>query len=382
MSIASKSVLQNLISQNKTQQAIDSLLAITQSLDDKELHNEVLLQSSKLKQYKKQGRKGIISFENQGISDSRINDALLQIIDELPDHALNRKATEPKKSKNPMLWQYVLGMGTVLGIFAAIAEFSGYNLKDIFDRNTHKTEQHPNPSHAQNSIFLPDDQAYFNVLIIRFEDYITGEDTYCIGRAVQEHLNVIGANEDFYLPLKIVYVSDSIQPPESQDEAIRIQKKHHSDLIIYGLARQVEQNCAGAEICFRYKISEHVIANVASNKDIKAAKHDGEYIQTSPMAIEAGKLQIDSVSMKYWISSLINIKAKKINKAFSDLADLSDKDNDLLSDEEKSMRYFTSGNTYSDLKEYEKAIDYYDKAILLNQEYKLAYKNRGMLIII
>lgn len=46
MPFLSKSELQNLIGQNKTQEVIFQLLEIAKSLKDKDLHNEVLLQSS------------------------------------------------------------------------------------------------------------------------------------------------------------------------------------------------------------------------------------------------------------------------------------------------------------------------------------------------
>lgn len=378
MPFLSKSELRNLIGKDKTQQVIDDLLEITKSLEDNELHNEVVLQSSKFKKYQKRGRKGISTFENQDISISRIEDALIQIIDNLPND-LKKTPTEIElKQKKKSIWTYVVLLTVLLAVLLVIAIL----IRFIFTENhQHKPDFTTIPTNfatSSNSIFKANNTDTFNVLIVRFEDYIVGEDTYCIGRAVEEHLNVIDVNENLSLPLKNVYVADSIMPPKNQQEAIAIQKRHHSDLIIYGLARQVEQNCAGAEVCFRYKIAEKVIANVAPENKVKAAKHDAEYQQTSPIEIEDGKLQIDSLSIKYWISSLVNAKANKIEKTFEDLTDWATKDIELLSDSEKAIRYFTVGNTYIELMEFQKAVSNFDKAIQFDPDYVLAYYNRGI----
>ncbi len=266
MPFPSKFELRNLISEDKTQQVIDNLLELTKSLEDKELHKEVILQSSKFEKYQREGRKGTCTFENQNISISRIKDALLQIIDKLPD---DLKQTPSETNKKKPIWKYII---LPIALLAILSMFFIINRINLTKKPRQKTELRATQTdifHTQNSIFNANDEDHFNVLIIRFEDYIAGEETYCIGRAVEEHLNVIAANENLSLPLKNIYVSDSILPPKSQREAIAIQKRHHSDLIIYGLARQVEQNCAGAEVCFRYKIAEQVIAKVASDNHIK-----------------------------------------------------------------------------------------------------------------
>jgi len=373
----SKSELQNLISEGRTRKAIDSLLKITKSLEDNELHNEVILQSSKFEKYQKQGRKGTTTFENQDISIFRINNALLQIIDKLPHDFKKTLIKREDNQKKKPIWKYVVLFSAVLATLAVFAIVNRFNLTENPKQKSKNMAVPTNPTLSQNSIFQADDPNHFNVLIIRFEDYIAGEDTYCIGRAVEEHLNVIAANENLSLSLSNIYVSDSILPPKSQQEAMDIQKRHHSDLIIYGLARQVEQNCAGAEVCFRYKIAENVIANVAIDDNIKSSKHDSEYKQTTPIEIEDGNLQIDSLSMKYWIRSLVNIKANKIEKTISDLRDLTERNINILSNKHKSIRHFRSGSIYLNLKKYERAINDFDEAIQLDPENVRAYLNRG-----
>jgi len=377
MPLLSKSELENLIAENKTGLAIDKLLEIANASNNKGLRKQVNLKSAELNRLEKQDRNGTISHENKNISINRININLLQIIEKLPDNLRKEVIETGNNQKKKPVRKYVVLLAVLLATFTVFAIIKRFYHTENLQQKSEITAIPMNNSLAPNSIFKVDDQNHFNVLIIRFEDYIAGEDTYCIGRAVEEHLNVIEANEELSMSLNNVYVSDSILPPKSQEDAIDIQKRHHSDLIIYGLTRQVEQNCAGAEVCFRYKIAEKVIANVGFDDKIKPAKHDAEYKQTTPMDIEEGKLQIDSISMKYWISSLVNIKANKMEEAFLDLGVLTEKNTDMLSNKDKSVRHLNTGNIYYNLKDYQKAIDEFDKAILLNPYDNISYNTRG-----
>ena len=284
------------------------------------------------------------------------------------------------------------------GKFAFRGEFvKGQTYVFSFEKNGYEfialEEGHPNPdgyvgtfsmkkkseislpnSNTFHPIFTPNDSVHFNILILRFEDYIAGEDTYCIGRAMQENLNVIQANEQLSLPLHTEYES-SISPPKSLEEAQRLQKQHNADLIIYGLARKVQEDCIGAEICFRYNIAEQVISQVVPIIQIKPAKHDLDYISTSPMALEEGLLQIDALSLKHWVTSLINVKAGKDEEAFLELDKIGN--DTTLNDDERAKRFLAIGDTYSKLKQYPRAIKAFDKSISLNPNANTFYSHRG-----
>lgn len=80
-----KAHLKNLIARNKTDTAIQELFKIAKATDDAEVEREVLLQSAKYQAYTKAKRQGTSGQEEQQLIISRINQALLQIIGELPE---------------------------------------------------------------------------------------------------------------------------------------------------------------------------------------------------------------------------------------------------------------------------------------------------------
>ncbi len=227
------------------------------------------------------------------------------------------------------------------------------------------------------AIFPPNDSAHFNVLIIRFEDYIAGDDTYCIGRAIQEHLDVVQAQEALNLPLRIEYVPDSIPPPATKEKALNIQKRHHADLIIYGLAKNVQEGCSGAEVCFRYNIADHVVAQISPAIQLETTKHDQEYITTSPMELEKGILKINALSMKYWIKALISVKANKLDDAFLALT-IIESDTLSLNKKQRAKKYSSIAKTYSELKQYDRVVFLLNNAIALDPKGAGAYYNRGI----
>lgn len=223
-------------------------------------------------------------------------------------------------------------------------------------------------------IFIQNDSSHFNVLILRFEDYIANKNTYCIGRSIQEYLNVVQANDTLRLPLEVQY-ADTILPPTDVAQALRIQKKHHADLIIYGLARNVQKDCQGAEVCFRYNISDSIVEKVAPVINVKSSQHRLDFRETSPMAIEHGELKIDALSLKYWITALVNIKAGKEEEAYLELDKIG---NDFkLSNNERAKRYNSIGVTYFSLKQHLKAKKAFEKSIELNPQRANTYYNLG-----
>ncbi len=136
MSTHSKANLRKLIAQNKTRQAIDILFEMTKSSADRDLHQEVIMQSAKLEKLEADKRKGILSFEEQNLSKARINDALLQIVDKIPDsnsssHASNAEHSTKKettsvshanktKKKKYFSWSIIAGFMIIFGIIAGL----------------------------------------------------------------------------------------------------------------------------------------------------------------------------------------------------------------------------------------------------------------------
>lgn len=87
-----KETLKALIGRNKIDEAIVQLQQITQGRDA-DLYNEVILQSSNWKELKRQQRLGILDAEEDRVRTARVNNALLEIIDQLP--ATTSQATQP-----------------------------------------------------------------------------------------------------------------------------------------------------------------------------------------------------------------------------------------------------------------------------------------------
>jgi len=241
------------------------------------------------------------------------------------------------------------------------------------------------------------DSSSFNILITRFEDFANLQKENCIGQSVREHLYVLEANKKLPLKLNVIYV-DSISNPVSASFAKQKQSLHNADLIIYGKAANIEDNCGDADVCFRHNIDQSLFPKETSELDLKITDHGIDYTRISPLEIEQGRVQIDSISMEKWITSLINVKA---NKAESDLEDLEIFLDDYknIPKEEKakklnsrgsisfnsglyklsiksyleSIKNFPSsntyrllGNSYRAIYDYEKALDNYKKALLIN----------------
>ncbi len=132
-----KQALQQLIAQGKTEQAIDQLLQLTEPSGNTELREEVLMQSARYRDYAKAKRLGVSSAEDQQTALARINPALLQIIDELPDDTndgarIAASSSGPSKPGKISTWQWVVGAGVVVGILSGIAGITGFNLKSLF----------------------------------------------------------------------------------------------------------------------------------------------------------------------------------------------------------------------------------------------------------
>lgn len=119
-----KEKLQNFIALGNTAEAIKQLRGLAPGLDES-LRDEILLQSGRFERYAREKRIGLLSHEEENIQLSKINDALLSIIQRLPDD-IPEFVTG---NTNAMKWSGILiGIITVLAVIAVI---SGKGLKNI-----------------------------------------------------------------------------------------------------------------------------------------------------------------------------------------------------------------------------------------------------------
>ncbi|MEW2921265.1 MULTISPECIES: tetratricopeptide repeat protein [Flavobacteriaceae] len=226
-----------------------------------------------------------------------------------------------------------------------------------------------------SSIFPSSDSLNFNVLITRFEDYVTQNDAECIGKSIQQSIGVIDANNESTIPIVSVY-ADSILSPNNQTLAKELQEEHNADLIIYGLARNIE-DCNSAEVCFRFNVNENFVSRENPEFNIPVTKHDAKYVITTPVQIESGNFEINEFSIRKWISLLAELKINKKKISFVDLERIMI-DSDTLSNEELANVYLNIGLTCKSLKQYDCSIEAYSKAINLFSDNSEYYNYRGI----
>ncbi len=117
--------LKNLLAAGQTREVIRELLALPFGEGDN-LQDDILLQSARFEALEKDKRAGRLSPDQEAQRLAQINSTLLDIIKRLPEGA--RPAAGKRRSW--LKWSgYLVGAITLL---AAVAEFSGYSLRDLF----------------------------------------------------------------------------------------------------------------------------------------------------------------------------------------------------------------------------------------------------------
>lgn len=116
-----KTIIKNLIAKNQLEEAIKNLLEYTQNT---QWHNDVLLQSARLNEYKQLQINGTETPDELERRRNQITHALLSILDGSP---LDKNQTgSSKKSKTTFS-----KVGIIIGIVASIVTIVGFSLKDF-----------------------------------------------------------------------------------------------------------------------------------------------------------------------------------------------------------------------------------------------------------
>ncbi|MGB1206007.1 MAG: tetratricopeptide repeat protein [Chitinophagales bacterium] len=312
---------------------------------------------------------------------------------------------------------------TKKAVFTLVAVLTMFLVGYLFFFKNEETRPTPLPEPPQktevtknkNAIFSKNDEKRLNILILPFEDINQKEyeANDCIGRNIQISITDIAANKmgDLTLKANAIY-ADTIKRTETPTQARIKQKQHHADVLIYGLAKDVEENCTGAKMCFHYEISDFLVKQANANVDetVKASEFNRNYTERlNPSELNASKVKMGNVGLEYFIRAFTQIKGGDINGG---LASLGKKDTIGLANQEKAEQYYNEalvaykfaqydktlealnkaiklkpdevkfynirGIAYSDLGKHEKAIEDYDKAISLDENDAKVYNNRGI----
>ncbi|MDX1907394.1 MAG: hypothetical protein SF053_10205 [Bacteroidia bacterium] len=147
--MTAKSTLLGWIAEEKLSQVLQGLLGLAEKYKDDELLRDATFQSGRLKALEKKRLDGILSSEEGNLETAKIRQALLHIVQVIPDDWVsegmeNQSATPVVPTKTN--WKkYAAYIAAAIALLAGIAEFSGYSLRDIFGKKE-KIEQSIIPS--------------------------------------------------------------------------------------------------------------------------------------------------------------------------------------------------------------------------------------------
>lgn len=137
--MAIKTMFLNWLANDDLKKVFQGLFSLGEKYKDEQLHINTSFQSGRSKALEEKRIKNLISLNEYQIEIAKIRDALVSIIQDLPDNwTLEEKDNLPVTSVLPYEknWKkYAAFFAAAIALLAVIAEFSGYNLKDIFQKN-------------------------------------------------------------------------------------------------------------------------------------------------------------------------------------------------------------------------------------------------------
>jgi len=354
--------------------------------------------------------------------DKDYDDVIIEIKELLSEKVTDKpinlnKQNQNESSTQDRKWNLLKIIGGIISFITFVGVIAGLNadLPNLINTITGKSSgvksdtitTRTSHSIIQNSIFSEDD-TLFKVLITRFEPNVNkDDDTFCIGRSILESFIQLKRKG---LPVNPKYI-DEIASPKYPEDADIMQKRYNADVLIYGLANEIQEDCTSANVCFRYVVANTIMSNLDNSKDKKRVKHDIQYEKLSHNDIEQGKLSVDEQSMEAWANGLVFLKGNDKESFFAEIEKMA-ADIAHLPKNEQANRFFSQAEVYfysgeiektivsltraikanpnddklynnrgasysNDLNEYEKAIMDFSKAIELNPNNYMAFANRG-----
>ena len=137
--MAAKSTFLNWLAKDDLTKIIHGLFSLAEIYKDEQILSNASFQSGRLKALEEKRIKNLISLNDEHIETAKIRDALMSIIQNLPDdwtleerENMSIASASLFKSK----WKkYAAYFAAAIALLAGITEFSGYNLKDIFQKS-------------------------------------------------------------------------------------------------------------------------------------------------------------------------------------------------------------------------------------------------------
>lgn len=134
--MSAKQILLDWLAQDHLKKVLQGLFSLADTYQDEQLRNSATFQSSRLKALENQWLTGTISQEENNLQAARIREALVSLINDLPDDwALEGVGSAPVyfAASSKRHWKkYLAYFATAVAVLAGVAELSGYSVRDLF----------------------------------------------------------------------------------------------------------------------------------------------------------------------------------------------------------------------------------------------------------
>lgn len=137
--MSAKQILLNRLAEDDLKKVFEGFFFLADKYKDEQLRDNATFQSGRLKALEKQRINGTISQEEDYLQTAKIRQAILQIVQALPEDWTLDGMDRPLDSHSflsKINWKkYVAYFAAAIVILAGIAELSGYSLGAIFQKN-------------------------------------------------------------------------------------------------------------------------------------------------------------------------------------------------------------------------------------------------------
>lgn len=126
-----KAIFRELIAKNQNEKVIDALIQVAKKIENKDLSNSIILLSNKFENYIKDSRNGVLSQEQQEVSLSKLNNAILSLIDDIPEESFKligkatatSSASPSEQGTEDKLMKYMILSLFGLGLLGLVCSF-------------------------------------------------------------------------------------------------------------------------------------------------------------------------------------------------------------------------------------------------------------------